>query len=451
MSEMLLEQLKQAFSGRRLYLVGGAVRDELLGRPTQDLDFATDCLPEETRARVDDWADAVWAVGEKFGTIGLEKDGLKAEITTFRADAYDGQDRHPTVTYGSDLREDLARRDFTINALAKDVHTAEVVDPYGGEQDLRAGLVRFVGEAHQRIREDPLRLLRAVRFCAQLGFSLEAGAEQAIKELAAEIARISWERIRDEYDAILLSPNAGRSLLRLVSLGLAHHTLPELEAMRLPQEPRYHLKDVLEHTLEAVDLAPADKTLRWTLLLHDIAKPATFSADENGVHFYRHEEIGAEMAGAILSRLRQPADFCAQVKRLVRSHLRITFYQSEWSDAAVRRLMYELGEDFEAAVEVAKADVAASHVLPEDDFQQRLENLLGRVSRIGEAAELARMKPLLSGEEVMALLKIGPGPRVGEVHRFLLSEQIEGRITTAEEARKAVLKRFCSSGSASGE
>ncbi len=427
--------------------MGGAVRDELLGRVTQDLDLATDCRPEETQARVSDWADSVWAVGEKFGTIGLEKDGAKAEITTFRADTYDGSDRHPTVTYGSDILEDLARRDFTINALAKDLHSGEVVDPYDGRSDLQANLVRFVGEPQARIKEDPLRLLRAVRFCAQLGFSLEDAAEKAIRELAAEIPRISWERIRDEYDAILLSPNAGKGIKLLIELGLAHHTLPEMEKMRLPQNV-HHLKDVLEHTLESVDLVAADKTLRWVMLLHDIAKPATFSEDENGIHFYRHEEVGASMAREILTRLRQPTDFSARVQNLIRHHLRITFYQPEWSDAAVRRLMYDLGADFEAAVQAAKADVEASHIIPEDDFPARLANLLERVASIGEAAELAKMKPLLNGEEVMALLKIGPGPVIGKVQRFLLSEQIEGRIKTAEQAKKSVLERFSSTGEA---
>ncbi len=442
MQAALLAQLKKAFADRQLYLVGGAVRDELLGRETQDLDFATDCRPEETRTRVQDWADAVWLVGEKFGTVGLEKNGVKAEITTFRADRYEGPGRHPTVTYGDNIQEDLARRDFTINALAQEVHCGELIDPYGGREDLARRLVRFVGEPALRIQEDPLRLLRAVRFCAQLGFSLEAATEQAVRQFAGEIARISWERIRDEYDAILLSPQPGKGIRLLVDLGLAHYTLPELETLRFPQNPRYHLKDVLEHTLESVDLTPANKTLRWTLLLHDIAKPATFSTDEDGIHFYRHEEIGAEMAGKILAQLRQPADFIARVRKLIRYHLRTTSYQPEWSDAAVRRLMYDLGEDFDAAIEVSKADVGATRALPWDDFPGRMAGLLERVKRIGEAAELARMKPLLTGEEVMALLNIPPGPLVGEVHRFLLSEQIEGRITTPEQARDEVLKRF---------
>jgi poly(A) polymerase len=438
----LLSQLRTAFAGRQCYLVGGAVRDELLGRATQDFDFATDCTPEEIRARVEPWADSVWLVGEKFGTVGLEKGGAKAEITTFRADEYDGQGRHPKVTYGHDIKFDLARRDFTINALARELHSDELVDPFGGQDDLAARRVRFVGEPRQRILEDPLRLLRGVRFSAQLNFSLEAEAEQAIKELAGEITRISWERIREEYDRILLSDRAGDGIRRLVELGLAHHTMPELEAMVFPQNPRYHLKNVLEHTLNAVDFIPPTKTLRWVMLLHDVSKPETFSEDAAGIHFYRHEELGAHKAGEILARLRQPADFIARVRKLIRFHLRIPLYRETWSDSAVRRLMYDLGEDFAAAVEIARADVAASKLYPEDNFEARLTHFLNRVKSVGEAAELAKMRPLLSGEEIMALLGIPPGPRVGEVQRLLLAEQIEGNLVSKDQAEKLVRLRY---------
>jgi poly(A) polymerase len=442
MSTALLEKLKSAFSDRQLFLVGGAVRDELLGRAHDDLDLATDCRPEETRARVAAWADSVWSVGEKFGTIGLELAGHKAEITTFRADTYDGADRHPSVTYGDSIEADLARRDLTINAMARNVQTGVLIDPFSGQEDLRERRIRFVGEPQLRIREDPLRLLRAVRFAAQLGFALEEASSQAIWELAGELTRISWERIRDEYDRILVSDHAAEGIRQLIALHLAHYTIPELETLHLEQNPRYHLKDVLEHTLEAVELAPADKLLRWTLLLHDIAKPATFSYDEEGVHFYRHEEAGAEIAGQILIRLRQPAELIAAVEKLIRHHLRIPMFRPEWSDAAVRRLMYDLGDEFDLAVEVAKADVGASHIIPGDNFPQRLAAFLERCRAVGEAAELARMRPLLNGQEVMELLGIAPGPLVGEVHRMLLSEQIEGRITTAEAARALVLEQF---------
>jgi len=418
------------------------VRDELLGRATQDYDFTTECPPEEIRARVEPWADSIWLVGEKFGTVGIERGGVKAEITTFRADEYDGQGRHPQVTYGDDINADLARRDFTINALAREIHTGELVDPFDGQDDLAARRVRFVGDARQRILEDPLRLLRGVRFSAQLNFSLEAETGLAIKALSSEITRISWERIREEYDRILLSDQAAGGIRRLVELGLAHYTLPELEAMIFPQNPRYHLKSVLEHTLTAVDFIPPTKTLRWVMLLHDVCKPDTFSEDEAGIHFYRHEELGAKKAGEILARLRQPADFIARAQKLIRYHLRIPLYRETWSDSAVRRLMYDLGEDFAAAVEVARADVAASKLYPEDDFDARLEKFLARVKSIGEAAELAKMRPLLSGEEIMALLGIGPGPLVGKIQRLLLAEQIEGNLDSKSRAEALVRERF---------
>ncbi len=435
--DRLTQQLANAFADRQLFLVGGSLRDRLLGRPTKDLDLATDARPEEIRRRVEGWADAVWTVGEKFGTVGLMKDGVRAEITTFRRDAYNGESRHPEVTFGDDIRTDLERRDFTINALAQNLHTGELLDPFDGRADLARRLVRFVGEPEHRIAEDPLRMLRAVRFCAQLDLNLEPKTEAAIKNAAGEIARISWERIRDELDGILLSDRPAEGLTLLIDLSLARHVMPELLDLHLPQPERYHLKDVLGHTLDTVSFTPPDKALRYAALLHDIAKPETFTRDEKGIHFYRHEEIGAEKARAILTRLRQPTALIDQVTLLVRRHLRVPFYTSKWSLSAVRRLMYDLGDQLENAIALAKADVKASDPSDYPEFQARLAELRSRIEEVGEAAELARMKPLLNGNEVMELLGLEPGPRVGEVLRFLLDRQIEGEITTKEEAIEA--------------
>jgi len=443
-AEDLVKQLAKLFSDRQLFLVGGCLRDQLLGRRVSDLDLATDARPEEARRRVAGWADAVWLVGERFGTVGLEKQGTKAEITTFRADAYDGVSRKPEVAFGSDIRADLSRRDFTINAMARNVHTEELLDPFGGQRDLAAGIVRFVGEASIRLREDPLRMLRAVRFCAQLGFALAPEAAAAIAQQAKELGRISWERIREELDDMLLSAHPGGALREMMALGLAQHVLPELVHLHLPEGAlgEGQMKDVLEHTLEMVAFTPADKALRWAALLHDIAKPETYTSDETGVHFYRHERIGAERARHILSRLRHSSAFVEQVVALVRHHLRIPSYSGEWSDAGVRRLMYELGDQLEGAMALAEADVRASDPSDYAEFRVRLEELRARLQQVGEAAELARMKPLLDGHEVMALLGIGPGPRVGEVLGFLLDHQIDGNITTREEAIALVRHQF---------
>jgi poly(A) polymerase len=438
----LMEALAELFPDRQIFLVGGCLRDQLLGRPVSDLDVATDAWPDEVRRRVDGWADAVWLVGEKFGTVGLQKRGLKAEITTFRSDIYDGVSRKPEVAFGADIVADLSRRDFTINAMARNLHTKELLDPFQGQRDLAARIVRFVGVPAERIREDPLRMLRAVRFCAQLGFELAPDGAAAIRKLATELARISWERIRDELDGILLSPHPGQGLRLMLDLGLADHALPELLRLHLPEPGRHHIKDVLEHTLETVDHTPAEKALRYAALLHDISKPETFTSDDSGVHFYRHEVIGADRAREVLARLRHSSSFIEQVAQLVRHHLRIPSYRPEWSDVAVRRLMYDLGEQLDAAIALAEADVRASDPSDLPEFQARLEELRARVQAIGEAAELARMKPLLNGDEVMALLGIEPGPRVGEVLRFLLDEQIEGRITAREQAEAAARERF---------
>jgi poly(A) polymerase len=441
-ADQLIEQLARAFADRQLFLVGGCLRDQLLGRPITDLDLATDAPPDETRGRVAVVADSVWLAGERFGTVGLLKDGLKAEITTFRADSYDGVSRKPEVVFGESIHEDLSRRDFTINAMAQNVHTREMLDAFGGREDLLDRTVRFVGDAATRIREDPLRMLRAVRFCAQLGFELDPRAAAAIAELAGELARISLERVRDELDAIMVSPRPKECLRLVAGLGLAERILPEIIRLHLPEPARHHMKDLLAHTLDTVEFTPPRKCLRYAALLHDIAKPETFTADGDGVHFYRHEQLGAEQARAILTRLRQPASVVQQVGKLVRYHLRVTSYRSEWTDAAVRRLMYELGEDLEEAIALSEADVRASDPVDLPEFEARLNELRSRLRQLGEAAEIARMKPLLNGDEVMELLGLAPGPKVGEVLSFLLDEQLEGRITTREEATEAARGRF---------
>ena len=438
----LVRQLAEAFGDRQLFLVGGCLRDQLLGRETNDLDLATDARPDDIRSRVEPWADSVWLVGEEFGTVGLTKGGIKAEITTFRADNYDGVSRKPEVAFGEDIGGDLARRDFTINAMAQNVHTGELLDPFGAQDDLRARLVRFVGDAEKRIFEDPLRMLRAVRFCAQLGLELDSVAAAAIATQAAEIGRISRERIRDEFDGILLSPNPDEGLRLTIDLGLAQHFIPEILRLHLPEPYRHHMKDLLDHTLDTVRLARGDKALQYAALLHDVAKPETFSSDDSGVHFYRHERVGVDEASAILTRLRQPAGIIQKVGKLIRHHMRIPSYRSGWTDGAVRRLMYELGEELEHAMSLAEADVRASDPVDLPEFEARLAELRIRVQQVGDAAEIARMKPLLSGDEVMELLGIGPGPRVGEVLGFLLDEQIEGRIQTREQAGTAVRENF---------
>jgi len=438
----VIAELRKSFVGRQLYLVGGSLRDQLLGRESKDLDFATDALPAETRERVGRWADALWSVGEKFGTVGLRKLGIKAEITTLRGERYDGVSRKPEVSFGLDIGEDLSRRDFTINALARDVHTGELLDPFAGQRDLEARVVRFVGDPPARIAEDPLRMLRAVRFCAQLGFELEPTSAAAIARAAEGLGRISWERIRDELDGIMVSSHPRDGLCLMIELGLARRVVPELLTLHLPEPGRHQMKDVLEHTLDTVQLSAPGKLPRYAALLHDIAKPETYSADETGAHFYGHERIGAERARGILSRLRQPAAFIEQVVRLITVHLRVPSYRAEWTLSAVRRLMFDLGDQLEEAIALAEADVRASDPSDYPEFQLRVRELRQRIREVGEAAELAGMRPLLNGEEVMSLLGIGPGPRVGQVLRFLLDQQIEGKIVTRQEAEEAVIREF---------
>jgi len=441
-TEDIVKKLAKAFSDRQLFLVGGYLRDRLLGKEVSDLDLATDVRPDEIRERVASCAGSIWTIGEKFGTVGFSVGDTKAEITTFRADTYDGVSRKPEVEFGDSIEDDLIRRDFTINAMAHNVHTDELLDPYGGRDDLKAKLVRFVGDAEQRIQEDPLRMLRAIRFCSQLGFELDPVATTAIGTRAVELERISRERIRDELDAILMSSRPSEGIRLAIDAGLARYFMPELFRLLLPEPARYHIKDLLEHTLDTVRLVPQKKALRYAALLHDVAKPETFKGDESGVSFHRHEQIGAERATEILTRLRQPTYFIDYVAKLIRHHLRIPNYRSEWTDSAVRRLMYDLGEQLDEAMELAEADVRASDPVDLPDFLRRMQELRTRMAQIGEASEIARLKPLLNGEEVMDLLGIEPGPQIKEVLDFLLDEQIEGRIQTREAAKTVVRARF---------
>ena len=438
----LLQSLREAFVGRQLFLGGGALRDEVMGREGGDRDLATDARPDEISSRIGDWADAVWLAGERFGTVAMQWREEKAEITTFRSDSYDGVSRKPEVAFGDDLLTDLARRDFTINALARNLHTGERLDPFGGQEDIAERLVRFVGEPARRITEDPLRMLRAVRFCAVLGFELDPLAAVGIAEHARELRRISIERVRDELDRLLLSDRPKEGVQLLLHLGLGEQILPELTRLHLPEPGRHLMKDVLEHSLDTMRLVPAEKALRYAALLHDLCKPETFTNDENGVHFYRHDELGAARARDLLVRLRQPLDFADAVAALVRDHLRVPYYTPEWTDSAVRRLMFDLGDHLDANLTLADADVRASDPHDYAEFRARFDHLRRRLHDLAESEQVVGMRSLLNGDEVMALLGIAPGPQVGVVLRYLLDQQLEGTITTREAAEAAVQSEF---------
>jgi poly(A) polymerase len=441
-----------ATAGRQLYLVGGPVRDQLLGRPVHDVDLTTDAPPEEikrlaSRAR----PYAVYDVGAKFGTIGLifkapgeagdEETSETIEITTFRTEQYVDGTRKPEVTFGTSLEEDLARRDFTMNAIAVDLRTAQRIDPYGGVIDIERRVIRAVGDAGERFREDPLRLLRAVRFAAQLGFRIEEETNRAIAAHANDLERISRERIADELTKILLSPRSSYGMRLATALGLMAPTIPEVLPMRgVSQRPLHH-KDVFEHTMGVLDNSPPDKLVRWAALLHDVGKPATKSVHDGEVHFFGHEEVGERMSRRILNRLHFDRVFIERVCKLVKMHLRVNSYDSEWTDSAVRRLIREAGEELEPLVLLSRADVTSyrsekirAAARRADEFERRVSDLLAR-------EDVAQLSSPLDGNDLMALFGKGPGPWIKPIKDYLLGLVLDGELSPDDKDRAVELAR----------
>jgi poly(A) polymerase len=340
--------LGRAFAGadRALYLVGGPVRDLLLGRRSTDLDFTTDARPDQVKQLLRRaGADHIFAIGEKFGTIGGVFGEEVVEITTYRSEQYEAGSRKPAVEFGDSLEGDLSRRDFTVNAMAVEIPGGRLVDPFGGRADLEARLIRAVGVAEDRFADDPLRLLRGVRLAAQLAFEIEPETRRAIVACADTLASISRERIAQEMAKLLTSRLAGLGIRLLTDLGLMRQIVPEVLAMRgMLQDATYHHKDVFDHTVQVVDQSPPRLVVRWAALLHDIAKPRTRSVDDGVVHFFGHENLGEKMSRKILLGLKLDRDTINRVGLLVAMHQRANAYEDDWTDGAVRRFIREAGE-----------------------------------------------------------------------------------------------------------
>lgn len=426
-----VSRLHDAFTaaGRQLYLVGGSVRERLLGRAGQDIDLATDALPTETKKLVSlAHPDSVYSVGEKFGTIGVVFGTQKVEITTFRSEWYNPESRKPVVCFGTTLEEDLARRDFTVNAIAQEIGTGKIIDPFGGLADLEARTIRAVGSPQARFAEDPLRIMRGVRFSAELGFTIELATREAITVCASTLEKISKERIAEETNKILLSSNPGRGIRMLCDLGLMDYVIPEILELRQLSGGRGRYKDVFEHTIKVVEKTPPDPTLRWAGLLHDIGKPRTFSEQGGDVHFIGHESLGAEMARCIMGRLRLSQRMIEVVAKLILLHTRVNQYSSDWTDGAVRRFIREAGEEREALFALSRADVTS----------YRPAKVMAALTRIAEAEErcneliaeqaVESMKSPLDGNELMSLFDRPPGPWIREAKQYLLEEVLEGRL-----------------------
>ncbi|GAA5157860.1 CCA tRNA nucleotidyltransferase [Amycolatopsis dongchuanensis] len=438
-----------ADAGHRLYLVGGSVRDALLGRLSSDLDFTTDARPERILEIVRGWADGVWDTGIEFGTVGVTKRGATLEITTFRADSYDRVSRNPEVTFGDTIEGDLLRRDFTVNAMAIELSTKQFVDPHNGLEALSQRLLDTPATPQESFADDPLRMLRAARFVSQLGFAPAPRVVEAMTEMAGEIQRITAERVQTEISKLLLGAQPRRALELMVDTGLAQHVLPEVPGMRLAIDEHHQHKDVYQHSLTVLEQAIAleqdgpDLVLRLAALLHDIGKPATRRfEDGGGVSFHHHEVVGAKMARKRLRALKYSKQIVDDVSQLVFLHLRFHGYgKGEWTDSAVRRYVTDAGPLLERLHKLVRADCTTRNKRKAAALQRTYDELEERIARLQAEEDLAKVRPDLDGNEIMRLLNLPPGPLVGKAWRYLKELRLDRGPLSHEEA-VAELRRW---------
>jgi poly(A) polymerase len=439
-----------ADAGHRLYLVGGSVRDAILGRDQTDLDFTTDAHPPAVLAVLEGWAEAVWDTGIAFGTVGARRHGTTVEITTFRADAYDRVSRNPVVAFGETIDDDLVRRDFTVNAMAVEL-TGErrFVDPHGGLAALAAGTLDTPATPEESFADDPLRMLRAARFVSQLGLAPAPRVVTAMTAMAAELGRITKERVQAELSKLLLGRHPRRGIELLVDTGLCTYVLPEVPAMRLAIDEHMQHKDVYTHSLvvleQAIDRETAgpDLVLRLAALLHDVGKPATRRKEPDGrVSFHHHEVVGAKLTRKRLRDLRYPRAVIDEVSQLVFLHLRFHGYGTgEWTDSAVRRYVADAGPLLDRLHALVRSDCTTRNRRRAAALQRSYDSLEQRIAALRAQEELDAIRPDLDGNAIMQLLGIPPGPLVGKAYKHMLALRMERGPLEAEEA-EAELRRW---------
>jgi len=447
----VVRTLAEAFekAGFDLAVVGGPVRDALLGRPTHDLDFTTNAMPDDILRIVKPISTAQWDIGRAFGTIGARVQGEQVEVTTYRADSYDGVTRKPTVEFGDTIDADLHRRDFTVNAMALLVPAITLVDPTGGVEDLVAGVLRTPADPQVSFGDDPLRMLRAARFSAQLGFRIDDDTADAIMQLRATLEIVSPERIQSELVRLMQTDDPVRGIRVLVDTGLMEEFLPEVSALRLEVDEHHHHKDVYEHSLtvlrQAISLehsrhpgAEPDVALRIAALLHDIGKPRTRKLEDGGVvTFHHHDVVGARMARKRLQSLRFDTDTTESVSTLIELHLRFFGYaEGAWTDAAVRRYVRDAGDLLERLHILTRADVTTRNKRKAGRLASAYDDIESRIAALREQEELDSIRPELDGNQIQKILGISPGREVGEAYKFLLELRLDEGVIGADAAEQ---------------
>lgn len=449
LTELLAEgspllRLSDRFRARdhALYLVGGTVRDAFLGRRATDYDFATDAGPADTLEIVKPVAQAVWLQGFEFGTVGVQIDDIRMEITTFRTERYEADSRHPEVAFTPDIEVDLSRRDFTINAMAVRLPEKEAIDPFDGLSDLKAKLIRTPIEPDASFADDPLRMLRAFRFASQLGFKIAPEVMGSIERSKEKLATISAERIRDELSRLLLGSFAAEALDLADRSGITDLFLPELSTLKLEQDPVHKHKDVFRHTLAVLQRTDPDNQLapemrlqlRLAALLHDIGKPKTRRIGPEGVSFHHHEMVGADMARDRLRELKYPNEVVHAVENMIRLHHRFHTYSLGWSDSAVRRYVRDAGSLLDRLNALVRADCTTRNPAKAKQLAARMDELEERVTRLAQEEELHKLRPALDGGQIGAYLGVPPSKTIGEAWQYLLDLRVEEGPMEPEEA-----------------
>jgi poly(A) polymerase len=434
--------------GHELHLVGGPVRDALLGRKVTDLDLTTSARPEEIERLVSGWAEAIWDIGRAYGTIGLRRGDWHIEITTYRSEAYDPDSRKPEVDYGDSLVGDLGRRDFTVNAMAISVPDRIFTDPFRGIVDLAHRRLRTPGRPEDSFSDDPLRMMRAARFAAQLGFEVAPEVVDAMKAMVERIEIISAERIRDELVKLVCAPYPRRGLTLLVETGLADRVLPELPALALERDEHHRHKDVYEHSLTVLEQAieqeaglggDPDFVVRFAALMHDVGKPRTRKfLDDGSVTFHHHDVVGAKLTRKRMKALRFSGETIDAVSKLVELHLRFHGYgEGGWTDSAVRRYVRDAGDQLERLHILTRADCTTRNRRKAERLRRTYDDLEVRIARLSEEEELASIRPDLDGNKIMEILGIPPGRDVGAAYNYLLELRMEeGPLGEKEAARR---------------